>query len=47
MIIPLLQIRIGFEAGAGIGFFATIEPDWSQLKFNLIQLCFWIKYYIF
>ena len=36
---PLLQIRIGFEAGAGIGFFATIEPDWSQLKFNSGCLC--------
>jgi hypothetical protein len=33
---PYLQIRITFGAYAGLGFYATIEPDWKDVKFSLV-----------
>ena len=33
--IPALQIRITPEFSIGFGFYASIEPNWQELKFNL------------
>ncbi len=33
--LPVLQIRITPEFSAGLGFYASIEPNWQELKFNL------------
>ena len=33
--VPNLQIRITPEFFIGLGFYASIEPNWEQLKFNL------------
>jgi len=32
---PNFQIRITPDVGAGFGFYASIEPNWQELKFNL------------
>ena len=32
---PNFQIRITPDLGAGFGFYASIEPNWQELKFNL------------
>ena len=32
---PNLQIRVTPELSAGFGFYASIEPNWDELKFNL------------
>ena len=33
---PYLALKIGLGAYAGVGFYASIEPDWSKLEFNLV-----------
>ena len=31
-----LQLRLNFKACAGLGFYASIEPDWREMQFNLV-----------